>query len=218
MDPAAGFEVFADVFTATECDRLVSKLDPINRGQAGLRHLLQEFRELAEDNRLISLASVALKGCPIPFRITLFDKTPATNWRVVWHQDTVLPVRHRVEARGWGPWSEKDGVLCARAPADALERVVALRVHLDDSTTGNGPLRVIPGSHDRGVLPEEDIARLVEASEPVECVVARGGVIAMRPLMVHSSARIADTRPRRVLHLEYCDSLALGAGVEIARA
>jgi hypothetical protein len=38
----------------------------------------------------------------------------------------------------------KGGVLHAIAPASALAIVVALRVHLDDSTHANGPLRVLP--------------------------------------------------------------------------
>ena len=31
--------------------------------------------------------------------------------------------------------------------SEALERVIALRIHLDDSTADNGPLRVLPGTH-----------------------------------------------------------------------
>ena len=71
----------------------------------------------------------------MPFRATLFDKSPKSNWLVVWHQDTALTICERIDAAGWGPWSTKAGVLYAHAPAAALERVVALRVCLDDSTS-----------------------------------------------------------------------------------
>src|ERR1700680_406909 len=41
----------------------------------------------------------------------------------------------------------KDGVVYAHAPASVLRQVLALRIHLDDSTSHNGPLRVLPGTH-----------------------------------------------------------------------
>jgi Phytanoyl-CoA dioxygenase (PhyH) len=56
-------------------------------------------------------------------------------------------LKERQEAPGWGPWSIKEGVQYAHAPAKALQRVLALRVHLDDSTSKNGPLRILPGTH-----------------------------------------------------------------------
>jgi hypothetical protein len=50
----------------------------------------------------------------------------------------------RFESCEWGPWTTKAGVLYALAPAWALKRVLALRIHLDASTLSNGPLQVIP--------------------------------------------------------------------------
>jgi ectoine hydroxylase-related dioxygenase (phytanoyl-CoA dioxygenase family) len=94
-----------------------------------------------------------------PYHATLFDKSPTSNWLVVWHQDTALPLRERKALAGWGPWSVKEGVNYAHAPASALRQVLALRVHLDDSTEHNGPLRVLPGTHTRGVLSDEEIER-----------------------------------------------------------
>jgi ectoine hydroxylase-related dioxygenase (phytanoyl-CoA dioxygenase family) len=88
-------------------------------------------------------------------------------------------------------------------------------VHLDDSTEQNGPLRVIPGSHLQGVLSDEEVMELVQQREATECLVSRGGVIAMRPLLIHSSSKVQNEAPRRVLHVEYCDSLELGPGVRL---
>src|ERR1700676_280008 len=48
----------------------------------------------------------------------------------------------------------------AHAPAAALSQVLALRVSCDDSTAGNGPLRVLPGTHARGVLSDDSIHEL----------------------------------------------------------
>jgi len=88
----------------------------------------------ARDAQLMEIARESLGTEAFPFRATLFDKSPATNWLVVWHQDTALPLQERREAPGWGPWSVKGGLTYAHAPASALSQVLALRVHLDDST------------------------------------------------------------------------------------
>jgi hypothetical protein len=51
---------------------------------------------------------------------------------------------------------------------------------------------------------------------PVECLAASGGVVAMRPLIVHASSKANDDRPRRVLHIEYAPKLILAPGIELA--
>jgi ectoine hydroxylase-related dioxygenase (phytanoyl-CoA dioxygenase family) len=112
----------------------------------------------------------------------------------------------------------KAGVIYAHAPARVLERVIALRVHLDDSTADNGPLRVLPGSHIHGVLGDTQIQDLSRRVRQAHCTVAAGGVIAMRPLLVHASSKVTVEAPRRVLHLEYAASLILEAGLELRAA
>ncbi len=94
--------------------------------------------------------------------------------------------------------------------------VVALRVHLDDSTRANGPLRVLPGTHTSGVLTHDEIQRMAAAVAPITCVASAGGVVAMRPLVVHGSSKASDNASRRVLHIEYATSVHLGAGIELA--
>jgi ectoine hydroxylase-related dioxygenase (phytanoyl-CoA dioxygenase family) len=103
----------------------------------------------------------------------------------------------------WGPWSRKAGVDYAHAPAAALSKIVALRVHLDDSTSHNGPLRVLPRTHTLGVLSNEQIRNKARSSNAIACTVARGGVVIMRPLLIHASSKATSESSRRVLHLEY---------------
>ena len=204
-----GYGVAESVVSASDCDELVARLAGVGRSRAGARHLLALVRDVADALR-------PLAGGGVPFRATLFDKSADANWLVAWHQDTALPLRERVDAPGWGPWSTKLGVLYAHAPAEALERVIALRLHLDDSTRANGPLRVIPGSHRLGVLSDDEVARIAETSAAADCLVSRGGVVAMRPLLIHSSPRLDTPMPRRVLHIEYAESLAILPGIELA--
>jgi len=217
--PDEGYSIHEHVFERRE---MVSTLDALAKAElartkAGARHVLAvpAVRELANDRRLIDLAATFVGPDPIPFRATLFDKSASSNWLVVWHQDTALPLRSRVDDPEWGPWSLKADVLYAHAPAWALETVVALRVCLDDSTGSNGPLRVLPNTHLKGVLSDDQIEKLANEIPPIDCVAPSGGAVAMRPLTVHASSKSSDDQPRRVLHIEYSAATVLGAGIEL---
>jgi ectoine hydroxylase-related dioxygenase (phytanoyl-CoA dioxygenase family) len=187
---AQGFTIIEAVLDATEVAELARTLEmsDLDRSRAGARHL------------------------------TLFDKSPARNWLVSWHQDTALPLCERHEIPEWGPWSIKGGVTYALAPASALAQVVALRLHLDNSRADNGPLRVLPGTHTLGLLKESHIARLTTEVPAVDCTVPAGGVVVMRPLIVHASSKAESDLPRRVLHIEYARSVDLGDGLKLRLA
>ncbi|HEX6732759.1 MAG TPA: phytanoyl-CoA dioxygenase family protein [Pyrinomonadaceae bacterium] len=217
-----GFSINEGVFSCHEIEKLIEVLAqlPQRRGRAGTRHLMASasVAEVASARSLIEIAGDALRTLAVPFRVTLFEKTAVANWLVVWHQDTALPLSCGNNSSEWGPWSNKDGVIYAHAPSWALSRIVALRVHLDASTKENGPLRVIPGSHAEGVLTDEKVFAVAREQEPVDCLVPRGGVLAMRPLLIHSSSKSENDAPRRVLHIEYADSLDLDEGIQLAVA
>jgi ectoine hydroxylase-related dioxygenase (phytanoyl-CoA dioxygenase family) len=158
-------------------------------------------------------------GCePVPFAATLFDKSADANWLVVWHQDTALPFIERREVEGWGPWSKKAGVDYAHAPAAALAKIVALRLHLDDSTEHNGPLRVLPDTHTIGVLSDAQIHDAARRIDPVACTVERGGVVVMRPLLLHASSKATAAASRRVLHFEYAALTTFADGLRLRAA
>jgi ectoine hydroxylase-related dioxygenase (phytanoyl-CoA dioxygenase family) len=215
-----GFSITESVFERQEMQQISQALETADlpRTKAGIRNALYvpAVRALAAHPNLVTLAATFIGDQPTPFRATLFDKSAISNWLVAWHQDTALPIHRRVPDSTWGPWSVKGGVLHAIAPASALATVVALRVHLDDSTLGNGPLRVLPSTHTGGVLSHDEIEKMAAVVTPVACVASAGGVVAMRPLVVHASSKASDNQPRRVLHIEYATSVHLGTGIELA--
>jgi ectoine hydroxylase-related dioxygenase (phytanoyl-CoA dioxygenase family) len=216
-----GFAVIRDFISTGEIAGLLQDTrEPLPRSRAGLRHALRypSIAAFVRKPRLTALAAEILGTAATPFRATLFDKSPGSNWLVVWHQDTALPIQHRLDVPGWGSWSVKDGITYAHAPAAALDKIVALRVHLDDSTAENGPLRVLPGTHDLGVLEDDAIRQLATDVAPVDCVVPLGGVIAMKPLVIHASSKSRREQPRRVLHVEYAPSLNIQDGLTLAVA
>src|SRR5271168_3423912 len=217
-----GFAIEHGVFGTDEIARLLGELRvaDLPRSRAGIRHAMQHasVARIARDSRLLGMAQQVLGAAAIPFRATLFDKSPVSNWLVAWHQDTALPLRERKEVEGWGPWSVKDGVIYAHASPSALSQVLALRLHLDDSRTESGPLRVLPGTHQRGVLTDDEMSKLAGELPANECTVDVGGLLLMRPLIVHASSKSRSEMPRRVLHIEYGAERVFVAGLELAIA
>ncbi len=215
-----GFEIIPELIDSRSLTRVVESLEssPLRRGRAGIRNAFQldSVRNIASDPRILDLAQNILGENAFPFRATLFDKSVQSNWLVVWHQDTALPLRERRDAPGWGPWSVKEGVTCAHAPASALEKVLAIRLHLDDSDRQDGSLRVLPGSHTFGVLSDDAIHDLANRIAPVDCHVKSGGVLIMRPLVVHSSSKARSrTAQRRVPHIEYASCVSFLDGIAL---
>jgi ectoine hydroxylase-related dioxygenase (phytanoyl-CoA dioxygenase family) len=215
-----GFEIIPELIADKTIVEIGISVDKVSatKSRAGMRNALRVpvVHSLAKDEKLITLARRTLGDEAIPFRATLFDKSPESNWLVVWHQDTALPLREREDLAGWGPWSMKEGVLCAHAPASALEQVLAIRVHLDDSNEENGSLRVLPGSHTTGVLSDDAIHDLSIKAPAVDCYVPSGGILLMRPLTVHASSKAKTKNARRrVLHIEYAASLKMSNGLEL---
>jgi ectoine hydroxylase-related dioxygenase (phytanoyl-CoA dioxygenase family) len=136
-------------------------------------------------------------------RAILFDKTAGANWKVAWHQDLSIAVRERIDVPGFGPWSVKAGVVHVQPPRAILERMVTLRLHLDDCSIDNGPLEVIPGSHRAGVLSPAQVEEWRRRVPPVACCVPAGGAMLMRPLLLHASSSATVPGHRRVIHLEW---------------
>ena len=59
-----------------------------------------------------------------------------------------------------------------------MAKMLAIRLHLDESNEDNGPLRVIPGSHKAGRLAAEEVAAWRERPSVI-CTVPKGGAILM---------------------------------------
>jgi ectoine hydroxylase-related dioxygenase (phytanoyl-CoA dioxygenase family) len=217
-----GFDVIPGLFSSDCMDRLLEAVDRLapRRSRAGIRHALglAPVAGIARQTQVIGLARAVIGPDAFPFRATLFDKSPQSNWLVVWHQDTALPLRERIDVPGWGPWSVKEGIRYAHGPAAALSQVLAVRIHLDDSNIENGPLRVLPRTHRLGVLSDDTLHELSMEIGAVDCVVPKGGVVVIRPLVVHASSKSQVGAPRRVLHIEYAASDSIAMPLELATA
>ena len=200
---ADGFALVPGVLGPEECERIRRELGSV--AGAGRRGLLREpvVATLARSPRMLALVRPHLPEEPLPVRAIYFDKSAGANWLVPWHQDLTLAVQERAEAAGFGPWSIKDGVPHVQPPVDCLRRMLTIRLHLDDADAENGALRVLPGSHAEGRIDAGRIQEIRSRQSETLCAVPAGGVLLMRPLLLHASGRSTSERHRRILHLEY---------------
>jgi ectoine hydroxylase-related dioxygenase (phytanoyl-CoA dioxygenase family) len=144
-------------------------------------------------------------------RALFFDKPPERTWSLPWHKDTSIAVKdHERESAYFSRPTLKSGVPHVIASDDILRDMLTLRIHIDAATSDNGPLRVIPGSHlssdCQGVGVDHAITVYADA----------GDVLAMRPLLSHSSGVSAPNTQlhRRVLHLEFAARESLPDGYQ----
>jgi ectoine hydroxylase-related dioxygenase (phytanoyl-CoA dioxygenase family) len=196
-----GFAIVASCIA----ERDVQRLDDLAVEPApGVRNLLEHdaIRELARSPQIRNLIVPVLGESCFAVRGILFNKSADANWKVSWHQDRVIALKERRELPGWGPWSVKEGVHHVSPPSEVMERMLAVRLHLDDCGGDNGPLRVLPGSHKSGYISDDGIARMDKESA-VTCTVRRSDVVLMRPLAVHASSLATRPGSRRVIHIEY---------------
>jgi hypothetical protein len=167
----------------------------------GIRGLLWSSAGLKLELEAAGVSALArglLGPGAFPIDALFFDKLPQANWGVPGHQDRIMPV----DTESALPITLRHGVTYAEPSLTTLAGLVALRVHFDGVGLADGGLEVVPGSHRRGVL-ETDAIGAVPLGEYRPCPAARGDVFALRPLLLHRSARRATAGHRRVLHVVY---------------
>ena len=207
------------------CERILSPeainqlrlhFDAINSGRAGSRqfHVPEIIMDLiGPGGSLGALATQQARRAARPVRVLLFDKTPASNWAVSWHQDRTIAVRQRADVEGYGPWSVKGGVIHVEPPVAILQDMLTLRVFIDDCDEDNGPLEIIVGSHRHGRLLESDLGDAVDRGAVFVGRGSAGDVLVMKMLAVHGSKRAVSPSHRRVLHVDYA-TIDLPASLE----
>jgi len=187
----------------------ISRLALPSSRTGGIRNAAEKssiLRDFASGGPPALLARSVLGSAARPVKVTVFDKTPGANWKVPWHQDLTIAVRERRETEGFGPWTVKDGVPHVQPPVEILAGMLAVRVHLDETSAENGALRVIPGSHRLGRLSQDEVSRLRDEVDEVICAIPEGGALLMRPLLLHASPAALRAGHRRVIHIEYSAS------------
>jgi ectoine hydroxylase-related dioxygenase (phytanoyl-CoA dioxygenase family) len=226
-------EIATNGFTIVDCyldsDSIASLIQDLSVlkmtvDRAGVRNLLElvpSIRTLAHSERILALVAPILGDRARLVRGIFFDKQPGVNWKVSWHQDLTIAVKQRLEVPNYHPWSVKEGIPHVRPPVAILEQMLTVRIHLDRTDESNGALKVIPGSHCHGKLTALEIDRLKQTNPVISANCEAGGILLMRPLLLHASSMGTWQSPddtnipshRRVIHLEYANA-RLAEGVE----
>ena len=214
----SGFAMIDSYLNLDSVNLLIKAIDYLNLSpsRAGTRNLLELcpcINKLAQSKEISSLVAPILGDRARVVRGIFFDKQPIANWKVPWHQDLTIAVKYRLDIDGYHPWSIKGGIPHVQPPMAILEQILTVRIHLDRTDEGNGALKVIPGSHCQGKLTNVEIDLWKQTSSGISCNLAPGGILLMRPLLLHASSVATIPSHRRVIHLEYVN-YQLPSGLE----
>jgi ectoine hydroxylase-related dioxygenase (phytanoyl-CoA dioxygenase family) len=194
---STGFEIINEVYTDTEIQNILHIIHSNNsnkpsfRKSADLFAIRQFLKEIPACLPLLfntQLKEVIQNRFGHDYFIVksiYFDKPADSNWFVAYHQDLTISVDKKT----------------VQPPVEILEDNFTIRIHLDAATEENGALKVIPGSHLKGVVRTDQI-NLTDA-EVKSCNVNAGGIMLMKPLLLHASGRTTNNMQRRVIHLEF---------------
>jgi hypothetical protein len=172
--------------------------------RAGLRlHGIDGLPGLLGSEALGSCAAQLLGLAANPVRAILFDKSEAANWALGWHQDRTIAVKARADVPGFGPWSVKAGIHHVEPPFALIEAMRTIRIHLDPTPETNGPLRIAPGSHRLGKIPEGGIDDAIARCGTATCLAERGDIWLYATPILHASAAAERPARRRVLQVDY---------------
>ncbi|MEO6524063.1 MAG: phytanoyl-CoA dioxygenase family protein [Mucilaginibacter sp.] len=211
-----GFIIIEDVYTHQEIEQLLTAINsiPVNgstfrktNNLFAIRQFLNEVpvsRPLIFNDKLKGIIKQLLGDDFFATKAIYFDKPPQSNWFVAYHQDLTISVNKRVDINGYGPWTVKQNQFAVQPPIGILENNFTIRIHLDDTDENNGALKVISGSNRKGIYRAETIDWDTETE--VFCPVKKGGIMLMRPLLLHASNRSTNNLSRRVIHIEFSNS------------
>ncbi|WP_241491785.1 phytanoyl-CoA dioxygenase family protein [Sphingomonas endophytica] len=178
--------------------------DDMPQDRAGVRlHGHAALPPLLATGPIRAIAARGLGPAARPVRAVLFDKNPAANRSLGWHQDRTIAVRERVDVPGFGRWSVKQGIQHVEPPFEITEAMVTLRIHLDDTPGDNAPLLIAAGSHLLGRIAEDAVAETVTRCGIATCLAAAGDIWSYATPILHASAAASGKRRRRVLQVDY---------------
>jgi ectoine hydroxylase-related dioxygenase (phytanoyl-CoA dioxygenase family) len=214
-----GFTTIQNVFTEDQVEQIIKVIDATDgsrdtfRKSTDLFAIRQFLNEVPEVKPLVFnetfkfLLEELIGADFFVIKSIYFDKPARSNWFVPYHQDLTISVNRKAELESYQNWTVKQGQFSVQPPIEILENIYTFRVHLDDTNENNGALKVIPGSHLDGVFRPDKIDW--DVVEEKTCKVSRGGLMIMKPLLLHSSSRTTNENRRRVIHVEFCNRLLI---------
>ncbi len=208
-----GFTVINEIYTHAEVKSILDVIASVNQNNPAFRKtddlfaIRQFLKELPQvvplifNDKLKAIINTLFPAGYFVSKSIYFDKPELSNWFVAWHQDLTIVVDKKADVEGYGPWTAKQNQFGVQPPLSILQDNFTIRIHLDDTDEENGALKVIPGSHTKGIYRPETINWDIETE--TACNVEAGGLMVMRPLLLHASNRTTNNKKRRVVHIEF---------------
>lgn len=208
-----GFTIINNMFSDEEVQNISEAIENIDTSKEtfrksedlfAIRQFLKEVPEVQHlifNDNLKAVISELFGEKYFVVKSIYFDKPETSNWYVAYHQDLTISVDQKIQLEGFGPWTAKQNQFAVQPPLDILENIYTIRIHLDDTDENNGALKVVPGSHAKGIYRPETIDWTIETEEI--CNVEKGGIMIMKPLILHGSNRTTNGKRRRVIHIEF---------------
>lgn len=208
-----GFTTVDNIYSDKEIEQILLTIDQADndketfRKSSDLFAIRQFLKEIPETKNLVfndnlkSLVKQLFGDNYFVVKSIYFDKPETSNWYVSYHQDLTISVDKKVELDNFGPWTTKQNQFAVQPPINILQNIYTIRIHLDDTDENNGALRVIPKSHLKKIYRPETIDWTTETEMTYK--VSKGGIMIMKPLILHSSSRTTNNKKRRVIHIEF---------------
>ncbi|MDY3520681.1 phytanoyl-CoA dioxygenase family protein [Riemerella anatipestifer] len=218
-----GFSTIRGIYDENEIKKISDCIESVDKNKAtfrkskdlfAIRQFLKEVPETKEmifNSKLNSIIKNVFGSDYFVVKSIYFDKPENSNWFVSYHQDLTISVGQKIEIENFGPWTTKQNQYAVQPPTDILENIYTIRIHLDETDENNGALKVIPNSHSKGILRPENIDW--NTTTETICNVKQGGIMIMKPLILHGSNRTTNHKKRRVIHIEF-SSLELPQGLD----
>ena len=208
-----GFTTIENIYNAEEIENILWTIEQVDKTSEtfrkskdlfAIRQFLKEVPltiPLVFNDQLKNVIQQLFGDNYFVVKSIYFDKSETSNWYVSYHQDLTISVENKIEKNGFGPWTVKQNQFAVQPPLDILESIFTVRIHLDETNENNGALKVIPKSHSKNIFRPE----LIDWSTETEniCRVEAGGIMIMKPLLLHSSSRTTNNKKRRVIHIEF---------------
>lgn len=208
-----GFTTVGNIYSDQEIEQILMTIEQADttketfRKSADLFAIRQLLKEIPETTNLVfneNIKKIVRELFGKNYFIVksiYFDKPETSNWYVSYHQDLTISVNKKVELENFGPWTTKQNQFAVQPPIDIMENIFTIRIHLDETDENNGALRVIPKSHLKKIYRPETIDWTTETE--TTCNVSKGGIMIMKPLILHSSSKTTNNKKRRVIHIEF---------------
>ena len=207
-----GYEIHENIFDDQQIHQIIRHIEQQNKtndnhrsngGLFAIREFLMEYPDIIpflNNQKLFKIIQSLGENFKI-IRSIYFDKPPKANWIVNWHQDLTINVDKKINRKDFKNWRILKNKVVTQPPLKILENIFTIRIHLDHCNRNNGALQIIPESHKKGIIPITELTQK-DKKHAIFCELNKGGVLLMKPLLLHFSKRTDNNQRRRVIHLE----------------